>query len=64
MPSLQGQIDQAWLEVKFVLKWPRNHYRPHDPYIYFNSAQPDLVLAFDRLSNLPERLLLGRPIVL
>lgn len=39
LPSFDGQIEDAWLEVKFILKWPRNHYQPHDTFIYFNGTQ-------------------------
>jgi len=39
MPSLKGEVKNAWLEVNFALKWPRSNYHPHQTYIAFNGTR-------------------------
>jgi hypothetical protein len=39
MPSLRGEVRNAWLEVNFTLEWPRSHYHAHDTYVSFNGTR-------------------------
>jgi hypothetical protein len=39
MPSLKGEVRNAWLEVNFTLKWPRSNYHAHDTYIALNGTR-------------------------
>jgi hypothetical protein len=36
MPSLEGNVKEAWLLVSFTLRYDRSHYRPHDVDVLVN----------------------------
>jgi len=38
MPSLAGNVSEAWLVLHFGLKNARSHYRPHDVAVVFNGV--------------------------
>jgi len=38
MPSLAGNVSDAWLTVKFELEDTRNSYRPHDVLLTLNDV--------------------------
>jgi hypothetical protein len=38
VPSLAGNVTEAWLAVRFALRGPRSGYRPHDLAVIFNDS--------------------------
>src|SRR5207237_6125615 len=38
MPSLAGNVTDAWLVLQFALRHQREHYRPHDVLVTFNDV--------------------------